>query len=263
MKVYIKTDFSHEKTSDAICVLHAFCLSFFATLSPFLFANAMAKPLSGVMQILAKHKDVVSRSSGLAEMFRPFFGFLQFCLGKLLFTVFLVFFFLPIIIPNFIAKPFTVYVAIGTLMLSPLGLHFYLAYQEFVFYSFCSYYRTFAKLAMESSEAQPMLTTTKPTGSNKTEVNNPVTYHAPRYDAPRRAFHERLETLVDLMKNMTEAFGPFLVQNFSLMLFYWILHVYYVCYIFLHVFRNLSDITHLYGLALTCVQLTGGVLIVR
>ena len=233
--------------------------SFFATVLPTLLAHAMAKPLSRVMQILAKHKEVVSRNSGLAEMFRPFVGFLQFCLGKLLFTVSIIMF-LDFIMPGFTAKPFSMYVTFGILMLSPLFLHFFLAYQEFIFYSFCSYYRTFAKLAMESSENQSKLTTTKQTGTNKVaaERNNIVIH-----DAPRGAFHDSLDELIDIMKNMTEAFGPFLLQNFSMMLIYWILHIYYVCYIFLRVFRNLGELSDLYGAAMTCVQLAGGVLIVR
>ena len=220
----------------------------------------MAKPLSRVVQIFARphHKEMVLRNIGLREMLNPFVGFFQFCIGKLLFTVFMITF-LDRIIPGFTTKYFTMYVLIGLLMLSPLGLHLFLAYQEFVFYSFCSHYRAFAKLVMESSEVQKKVTTTEPTGTNQTAEQNIIAI----YDAPGKTFHGHMEELIDIMKNMTEAFGPFLFQNFSLMLFFWILHIYYVCYVILGLFRNPSELSDLRSVALTIVQIIGGVLIVR
>ena len=185
------------------------------------------------------------------------------------------------------------YCGIGVLMTSPLGLHLFLAYQEFVFFSFCSYYKAFAKLIMESSGT---LTRPKSAGTNRTgEWNNISRYDPPietfhdnleelnsraavRYDPPRNTlddtseeydpprvdwFHDNLEELIEIMKNMTETFGPFLLQNFSLMLLYWILHIYYMCYVVIAVIRNPSALSIGPNVESLCTQLAGGVLIVR
>ena len=50
----------------------------------------MAKPLSRLIKILGKpqHKELALKSSGLREILRPFIGFFQFCIGKLLFAIF-------------------------------------------------------------------------------------------------------------------------------------------------------------------------------
>ena len=214
----------------------------------------MAKPLSRLIEILGRpqHKEVALKSSGLTEIIRPFLGFFLFCIGKLLVTIFAMIFF-DSVIPGFTAKPFTMYCAIGVLMLSPLGLHLFLAYQELVFYSFCSYYQTFAKLVMESSAVKPTLTRPKSTGTNNVVMNN----------ASRETFTEYLEELIEIMKNMTKTFGPFLLQNFSLMLFYWLLHVYFICFVVIQWLRYPAALSDPWAATLTSVQFVGGILIVR
>ena len=52
-------------------------------------------------------------------------------------------------------------------MLAPLGLHFFLAYQEFAFYSICSYYRAFAKRVLATSEEEQKCFQVLPTQPNQ------------------------------------------------------------------------------------------------
>ena len=87
---------------------------------------------------------------------------------------------------------------------------------------------------------------------------------AVRYDPPREreTLHDRLEELIEIMKNMTETFGPFLLQNFSVMLLFWILHIYYMCFVVIQVIRNPNALSIGPALGSTCTQLAGGILIV-
>ena len=162
-----------------------------------------------------------------------------------------------IAMPGFVRKPFTMYNLIAILMLSPLGLNFFLAYQEFAFFSFSSIYKTFAKRVLETSEAEPKLIRTIQPSATAEEKNIFV------YDAPREILHGHLKELVDLMKNMTSTFGPFLFQNFSFMLLYWLLHSYTLCFFVLQTIRNTGFLTNPTYLALICVQFAGNLLIVR
>ena len=215
----------------------------------------MAKPLSSLMQILSRpqNKELAVRSSGLAQSFRPFVGFFLFCVGKLLITGSILAM-MTIATPGYLSKPFTVYHQVAGIMLSPLGLHFFLAYQEFIFYSFCSYYRSFAKRVLETSGDEQR----QPTATAERQKNILV------YDPPRREtlLHSNLKDLVDTMKNMTETFGPFLLQNFSLMLLYWLLHSYTLCYFVLQTVGQLS-VSDPTLIALYCLQFLGAVLIIR
>ena len=215
----------------------------------------MAKPLSSLMQILSRpqNKKLALRSSGLAQSVRPFGGFFLFCIGKLLITGSILAM-MNLATPGYLTKPFTVYCQIGTVMLAPLGLHFYLAYQEFVFYSFCSYYRSFAKRVLETSEDEQ----TQRIASAERQKNVLI------YNPPQREnlLHSNLKDLVDTMKNMTETFGPFLLQIFSLMLLYWLLHSYTLCYFVLQTVGQLS-VSHPILTVLYCVQFFGAILIIR
>ena len=232
--------------------------NFFASSLPFILAHAMAKPLSSLLQILSRpqHKEEAFKSIGLKQICRPFVGFFLFCVGKLLITIFIIGMY-EMATPGFVGKPFTTYNIIAILMLSPLGLHFFLAYQEFAFYSFCSIYGTFAKRVLETSELDPKLISTSPIQpGTAAEQKNIVVY-----DVPRETLHGNLKELIDLMKNMTETFGPFLFQNFSLMLLYWLLHSYTLCFFVIQTIRNpLFDPTYL---ALIFAQFAGSLLIVR
>ena len=198
--------------------------NFFASFVPFILAHATARPLSRLMQFWSRpqNKELARRNSRSAEILRPFVGFFVFCVGKLLTTVYGIILY-DAALPGFVAKPFTMYGLIGIVMLSPLGLHFFLAYQEFTFHSFCSYYRAFARHVSETSEEELKVARRSP--SSRAEQKNA----ASGYEAPRETL-DNVEELIDMMKNMTKTFGPFLLQNFSLMLLHWLLHVYFLCY---------------------------------
>ena len=148
-------------------VRYFFSSNFFASFVPFILAHATAMPASNLMQILSRphHKELALRTNGLVKIFRPFAGFLEFCVGKLLITVCFIYG-LDITMPGFLAKPFSMYAAIGVFMLSPLGLHFFLAYQEFVFYSLCSYYRAFVKHVSVTSEEESKVARRSPIQPN-------------------------------------------------------------------------------------------------
>ena len=72
-------------------------------------------------------------------------------------------------------------------------------------------------------------------------------------------FYEALSDLQDMMASMTKIFGPFLLQNLTLLLLYWLLHVFNLCLTGYYIFANLSDTT----ISLQCLGFAGSALIVR
>ena len=155
-------------------------------------------------------------------------------------------------------KPVTLYIIFSVMMLSPIGLHIFLAYHEFVFYRCCTFQRTFAEVAKESSGLK--LTKTGPTLlEDKMHRNSKDTD-----GAPNKTLHSELEELIDLMKNMTEVFGPLLLQNLFLMLIYWLLHVYSLCYFAIETYQAINIFISNPVLMVTkSFQFTGLALIVR
>ena len=204
----------------------------------------MAKPLSSLMQILSRpqHKSGALESGNMAHIFHPFFCFFLFCLGKLLVTIANIFL-AKVAVQDYFDKPFTMYFWTSLLMLIPMGLHFYLAYQEFVFYTFNSYYQRFSKCLLETPEGQELDVARAKTAA---------------IDVPRQDFHDNMNELIDLTKSMTAAFGPFLLQNFSLMLLFWLLHVYLLIHNIISIFTQPAATLELY-----LVQIAGSILIVR
>ena len=190
----------------------------------------MGTPLSRLMQTLAKpeHRDLITKSSGFAEILRPFVGFSLFCIGKLLFAMTFAIMLKKLYLQNFTSQPYSMYLLYSFLFLSPLGLHFFMAYQEFSFYTFCSFYRKCVNRVLETVKGQPKdtriaLNRNKEDGK---EEKNTIAVH----DIHRGTLYDDLKELVELMKNMTETFGPFLLQNLTLMLLFWLLHVYCLVY---------------------------------
>ena len=162
--------------------------------------------------------------------------------------------------PGYVTKPFTMYFTIAKQLLTPLGLHFFLAFQEVIFYSYCSYYQTFAKVVMETEDEGPRLDRSSATESSKTaKQNNILVYGKPTGET----LHGNLKELVDIMKSMTETFGPFLLQNFSLMLLYWLLHLYFVCFTVILTVRTFGVLFSPFWMAMRCLQFASGLLIVR
>ena len=67
-----------------------------------------------------------------------------------------------------------------------------------------------------------------------------------------------MKELIDFTASMTATSGPFLLQNFSLMLFFWLLHVYLLIYNIVSIFTQPAATLELY-----LVQIAGSILIVR
>ena len=72
-------------------------------------------------------------------------------------------------------------------------------------------------------------------------------------------FYEALSDLQDIMASMTKIFGPFLLQNLTLLLLYWLLHVYNLCLTGYYIFADLSDTP----ISLQFLGFAGSALIVR
>ena len=163
---------------------------------------------------------------GMSEILRPFVGFFLFCIGKLLLAVTVAGMVEEVYLPNFTSKPFSMYLIFSLLFLSPLGLHFFMAYQEFSFYTFCSFYRKCVTRVLETVKGQAKDTRIALSQEDGKEEISSIAVH----DINRGTLHDDLKELVELMKNMTETFGPFLLQNLTLMLLFWLLHVYCLVY---------------------------------
>ena len=220
----------------------------------------MVKPFSRSLLALARpqYKEMALKNSGVAEIFHPFVGFLLFCGGKIL-NVVSISLMIKSSAPDHMTNPFNVYMIVSTLLLCPLGLHFFLAYQEFTFFSFCSIHQTFAKQVLESSTEEHKTTQPSQIESLETAGNNDIVV----YQSAMQNIHCTLEELIDLMKNMTEAFGPPLLQNLALMLLFWLLHVYCLVFVVISTLKAMFDQPLTFYLVLTCGNIAGLVLIVR
>ena len=171
--------------------------------------------------------------------------------------------------PGYISKPYTLYLHLSIFFFSHLGLHLFMAYQEFVFFSFSSFYRTIVDrvLEMTKEEQKPTIIAPMEVNSrdeeNSTVVGQVLNRDLVISDATKGMFYGDLKELVEVMKNMTEAFGPFLLQNFTLMLFFWLLHVYCLIFAVVTVAKNGFSYKGTSYWAIICPQLAGLVLIVR
>ena len=87
--------------------------------------------------------------TGWKELTWPFVAFVLFLVGRVLSLVAFIGTF-EILLPGLTEKPFTMYIIIATFFFAPLGLQFFLAFQEFVFYSFSTYQAAFANLVLET-----------------------------------------------------------------------------------------------------------------
>ena len=55
------------------------------------------------------------------------------------------------------------------------------------------------------------------------------------------ASHEAMIDLTEMMKYIIQMFGPFFLQNLSLMLLYWLLHVYNVAFLGIKLFNTFNQ----------------------
>ena len=172
----------------------------------------------------AYHQELTSNLTGWKELTWPFVAFVLFLVGRVLSLVAFIGTF-EILLPGLTEKPFTMYILIATFFFAPLGLQFFLAFQEFVFYSFSTYQAAFANLVLEMRKM-----------SSKSDLTNEIMV----LPKPGLSFHEAVLDLRDMMESMTQMFGPFLLQNLTLMLVYWLLHLYNLCLSGYSIFANFS-----------------------
>ena len=194
----------------------------------------------------AYHQELTSNLTGWKELTWPFVAFVLFLVGRVLSLVAFIGTF-EILLPGLTEKPFTMYILIATFFFAPLGLQFFLAFQEFVFYSFSTYQAAFANLVLEMRKM-----------SSKSDLTNEIMV----LPKPGLSFHEAVLDLRDMMESMTQMFGPFLLQNLTLMLVYWLLHLYNLCLSGYSIFANFSLFSENL-LALQFLALAGSALIVR
>ena len=201
------------------------------------------------MHMKPYHQEITSSFSGWQELTRPFVAFLLFLMGKVLSLISFILS-LEIWQPGLTeTKPYTVFAIIGVFLLAPLGLQFFISFQEFVFYSFSSYHSAFVNHLLGVSKRSDGISVKRNTVSC---IISPKGLN----------FHEALLDLRDMMASMTQIFGPFLLQNLTLMLLYWLLHLYNLCLSGYYIFANFSDLSHT-PLFLQCLGLAGSALIVR
>ena len=194
----------------------------------------------------AYHQELTSNLTGWKELTWPFVAFVLFLVGRVLSLVAFIGTF-EILLPGLTEKPFTMYILIATFFFAPLGLQFFLAFQEFVFYSFSTYQAAFANLVLEMRKM-----------SSKSDLTNEIMV----LPKPGLSFHEAVLDLRDMTESMTQMFGPFLLQNLTLMLVYWLLHLYNLCLSGYSIFANFSLFSENL-LALQFLSLAGSALIVR
>ena len=194
----------------------------------------------------AYHQELTSNLTGWKELTWPFVAFVLFLVGRVLSLVAFIGTF-EILLPGLTEKPFTMYILIATFFFAPLGLQFFLAFQEFVFYSFSTYQAAFTNLVLGMRKM-----------SSKSDLTNEIMV----LPKPGLSFHEAVLDLRDMMESMTQMFGPFLLQNLTLMLVYWLLHLYNLCLSGYSIFANFSLFSENL-LALQFLSLAGSALIVR
>ena len=160
----------------------------------------MAEPLNQLTKMNMKgyHQELTSKLTGWKELTWPFIAFVLFLIGKVLSVLAFILTF-EILLPGLTEKPFTMYIIIAVFFFAPIGLQFFLAFQEFVFYSFSTYQAAFANLVLEMGK--------------KSDLTNEIRF-LPKSGL---SFHEAILDLRDMMASMTQIFGPFLLQNLTLM----------------------------------------------
>ena len=208
----------------------------------------MVQPMNRLTKMGTKayHQELTSNLTGWKELTWPFVAFVLFLVGRVLSLVAFIGTF-EILLPGLTEKPFTMYILIAAFFFAPLGLQFFLAFQEFVFYSFSTYQAAFANLVLEMRKM-----------SSKSDLTNEIMV----LPKPGLSFHEAVLDLRDMTESMTQMFGPFLLQNLTLMLVYWLLHLYNLCLSGYSIFANFSLFSENL-LALQFLALAGSALIVR
>ena len=184
-------------------------------------AQATEKPLACLMTIFLKpqYANLMSSSAGLKEILRPFVGFSLFCVGKIFMAISSLAVY--IWLPGHTGKPFTVYFIISIIFLSSLGLQLFLVFQEYIFYTYCTSYKRVVNILLETPKEKASVRKGAMLDLANQEIEDVL------WDpSSKSTFQETTEDLIDVMENTKKLFGPILLQNFAIMLLYWLLHLY-------------------------------------
>ena len=184
-------------------------------------AQATEKPLACLMTIFLKpqYANLMSSSAGLKEILRPFVGFSLFCVGKVFMTISSLAMF--IWLPGYTGKPFSVYWMISLIFLSAFGLQLYLVMQEYIFYTYCTAYKRVVNILLETPKEKASVRKGAMLDSTNHGIEDVL------WDpSSKTTFQETTEDLINIMENTTKLFGPILLQNFAIMLLFWLVHLY-------------------------------------
>ena len=184
---------------------------------PSIMAYATAEPMGRLMKIFLKpqYVEVMASSSGLKDILRPFVGFTLFCVGKIFTAIVSLGFY--IWLQGDSGKPFTAYFMISLTFLSSFGLQLFLAFEEYVFYTWCTAYKRVVNMLLKISSAG---------NKEMPDTQNNRIQGVSGDLSTKTTFEETTEDLIDIMENMSKLFGPILLQNFAFMLLCWLLHLY-------------------------------------
>ena len=124
-------------------------------------------------------------------------------------------------LPGYTGKPFTVYWMVSLIFLSALGLHLFLVMQEYIFYTYCTAYKRVVNILLETPKEKASVRK----GAMLDLANQGI--EDVLWDpSSKTTFRETTEDLINIMESTKKLFGPILLQNFAIMLLYWLLHLY-------------------------------------
>jgi hypothetical protein len=155
---------------------------------PFVLAHLCARPSERIYQMITspKNEDMMACFNGKA-IFTPMICFVLFIIGKSVKVIA----YLP---PETSSQPFIMFAFLSHFIYSSLGLQFWLATSEFYLYYFFNWHGEFARRVLDTPGTKKLL--------------------------------NGAEELIYLMENIHQAYSLFLLFDFSLMLLYWLIHLY-------------------------------------
>lgn len=171
-------------------VEHSLNLLYF--ILPFLFAYNMVKPWSKFNEIFTEN-DELKKSQNYVSAIPPLLGFFVFLIGKAMVCLEYLLLYARLF-PNFSQMPITQFTVVSYFLMSPLGLQFLLSVYEFFFYMCLKMFNIFSTIYLEVVEKSEIFLLT-----------------------------EKLICMIDSFKN---TFRFFLLVDLTLMMLYWIIHLY-------------------------------------
>ena len=92
---------------------------------------------------------------------------------------------------------------------------------QYIFYTYCTTYKNVVNILLETPKEKASARKGVMLDSANQGIEDVL------WDpSSKTTFQETTEDLIDIMENTTKLFGPILLQNFTLMLLYWLLHLY-------------------------------------